>query len=563
MGGLKNKLIRQIAILFNTLILILCATFFIGTRYILKGLVSNDSNLISRFSSSYSKFMAIMFILILAVSYIVVRVFITRAYRAIEEVAEIIYRVSKGEFATRVPEKGALAPIGVSVNAIVRNTKKILSDLMQISQKNRSISKTLRENALDSNQATENIASSVVSVAETATVQADSTTFTRDNTSEMAENSAAIAEKAQNTKNIAEEMVKIIKENQKTFETMVYKIKSTGDVSKKLANSVRRLEKEAEEISKITDVVTEISERTNLLALNAAIEAARAGEHGKGFSVVADEVRKLAEQSSESAGEIRKLIEKITSQVVSITEEAEKQSREVEEDIVYADESKKSFDEIISSTDETYNSVEQIYDLSDMNTTISKEVDQMMETIASGAQQSASMTEEISAAVEEQSASINEITQLINEMNRCTDKIDSELKAFVTNITIQNEQKELVNEGFNILESVIREISSNNLSLDAYSNVCKKYVEENNQFEYIGIIDKEGIMKSANVPITEGNDNFSHRPYFKKAILGEKYASKPYISSVSYNYCIAIAMPLKDSSGNIKAVIMGDVCIEK
>ncbi len=59
----------------------------------------------------------------------------TKAYRSIEEVAEIIDRVSKGEFATRVPENGALAPIGVSVNAIVRNTKKILSDLLQISQK--------------------------------------------------------------------------------------------------------------------------------------------------------------------------------------------------------------------------------------------------------------------------------------------------------------------------------------------------------------------------------------------------------------------------------------------
>ncbi len=101
----------------------------------------------------------------------------------------------------------------------------------------------MHENALDSNQATENIASSVISVAETATTQADSTTSTRNNTSEMAENSAVIAEKAQNTKNIAEEMVKTIKENQKTFETMIYKIKATGDVSKKLAKKCKNFRK--------------------------------------------------------------------------------------------------------------------------------------------------------------------------------------------------------------------------------------------------------------------------------------------------------------------------------
>ncbi len=135
MSGLKNKLIRQIALLFNALILILCATFFVGTRSILKGLGNNDSNLLASFSSSYLKFIFIMFIVMLAVSYMIVRAFVTKAYRSIEEVAEIIDRVSKGEFATRVPENGALAAIGVSVNAIVKNTKKILSDLLQISQK--------------------------------------------------------------------------------------------------------------------------------------------------------------------------------------------------------------------------------------------------------------------------------------------------------------------------------------------------------------------------------------------------------------------------------------------
>ncbi|WP_251861253.1 methyl-accepting chemotaxis protein [Clostridium sp. Marseille-Q2269] len=563
MSGLKNKLIKQIAILFNILILILCGTFFIGTKFILKGLGSNNSTLIASFNSFYLKFIILMFILMLVVSYIVVRVFVSKAYSSIEKVAEITDRVSKGEFATRVPETGLLEPIGASVNGIVQNTKKILSDLLQISQKNRIISNTLNQNALDTNQASENIASSVTSVAETATTQADSATSTRNNTSDMAENSAVIAEKAQNTKDIAGQMVETIKENQKTFETMIYKIKTTEEVSKKLATNVRILEDEATEISKITDVVTEISERTNLLALNAAIEAARAGEHGKGFSVVADEVRKLAEQSSQSAGEIRKLIEKITYQISNITEEAEKQSKEVEEDIIYADESKQSFGRIISATDETYSSVEQIYDLAHKNTTISKEVDQLMETIASGAQQSASMTEEISAAAEEQAASINEITELIKEMNGCTDKIDSQLKAFVTGITIKEDQIQLVNDGFNILKNIGGEISSSGLNVDSCSNVCKKYADENIQFEYIGIINKDGIMKSANIPITKGNDDFSHRPYFKKAILGEKYSSEPYISSVSYNYCIAIAIPLKNKDGNIDAVIMGDVCIER
>lgn len=74
---------------------------------------------------------------------------------------------------------------------------------------------------------------------------------------------------------------------------------------------VQQLGLAASEISKVTEVITDISGQTNLLALNATIEAARAGDAGKGFAVVANEIKDLAKQTADATGQIKSQIEGI------------------------------------------------------------------------------------------------------------------------------------------------------------------------------------------------------------------------------------------------------------
>ncbi|MEP7328329.1 MAG: methyl-accepting chemotaxis protein, partial [Betaproteobacteria bacterium] len=74
---------------------------------------------------------------------------------------------------------------------------------------------------------------------------------------------------------------------------------------------IKRLGESSMEIGEIVELISDITEQTNVLALNAAIQAASAGEAGRGFTVVAEEVQRLAERSGEATKQIEAIVKTI------------------------------------------------------------------------------------------------------------------------------------------------------------------------------------------------------------------------------------------------------------
>jgi methyl-accepting chemotaxis protein len=89
-----------------------------------------------------------------------------------------------------------------------------------------------------------------------------------------------------------------------------------SQVVRQTVTTMTDISESSRRIGEIIGVIDGIAFQTNILALNAAVEAARAGEQGRGFAVVATEVRSLAQRSAQAAQEIKSLITESAGKVV-------------------------------------------------------------------------------------------------------------------------------------------------------------------------------------------------------------------------------------------------------
>jgi methyl-accepting chemotaxis protein len=110
-----------------------------------------------------------------------------------------------------------------------------------------------------------------------------------------------------------EEMTATINEIAHNAEKARHTTQKAVEEAKSASVQVGDLGGAANEIGKVVETITDISEQVNLLALNATIEAARAGEAGKGFAVVANEIKELARQTAHATLEIKQRVSGIQS----------------------------------------------------------------------------------------------------------------------------------------------------------------------------------------------------------------------------------------------------------
>ncbi len=190
------------------------------------------------------------------------------------------------------------------------------------------------------------------------------------------------------------------------------------------AQKVGQLGEAANEITQVTQMITEIAEQTNLLALNATIEAARAGSAGKGFAVVADEIKNLAAQTAKATQHIQEKI-----------------------------------GDIQESTREAVDEVTHIAD-------VIANVDEIVHDISRSVEEQSGTATEVAANIEQASSGISQVNDNLSESSLVASEIASDIAQVDAVTAGMSERSRGLNNG-------ARDLDSLSLSLQKMISVFK------------------------------------------------------------------------------------------
>lgn len=238
--------------------------------------------------------------------------------------------VAKGDLTVQVTAKGKdeFTDLAASASDMIYNNKKLVSkvnhstgELEHSAQEVKSASEIISGYSADITRAISGINEGMERQFTYAQVCVEKTDALSNDMQEVSGTVEKVEGLVANTEKMIESGMSMVK-------VLGQRAKETTTITSQVGTSIAALKEETDIINQFVEMITEISEQTNLLSLNASIEAARAGEAGRGFAVVAEEIRKLADDSARAAGKIQDNVTNISKQTKSTVEDA-KQAQEM------------------------------------------------------------------------------------------------------------------------------------------------------------------------------------------------------------------------------------------
>ena len=225
----------------------------------------------------------------------------------------------------------------------------------------------------------------------------------------MAQSINEVAQSAAQSAKVAESQLNAAEKGGHAVQNQIAGMNDIRSQIQETSKRIKRLGESSMEIGEIVELISDITEQTNVLALNAAIQAASAGEAGRGFTVVAEEVQRLAERSGEATKQIEAIVKTIQADTQDAVAAMEKSTVGVVEGTKLSDAAGQALTEIQKVSRDLADLISRISAQTQMQSTSVTDVTRGMQGILK-------ITEETTEGTKQTNVSIGQLTKLAAEL---------------------------------------------------------------------------------------------------------------------------------------------------
>ena len=331
-----------------------------------------------------------MIIVIALIATLLLAWLLTRSITApINQALNVARRIASGDLSGRIDSNGkdeaaqlliALAEMQSNLRSTIRG---ISESAQQLASAAEEMSSVMEQSTRGLQQQNDQIEQAATAVTEMSTA-----------VDEVAANAVSSAEASEASNEDSKHGHVQVSETISSIQELVSAVLGASEQAEGLAT-------QAQDISKVLEVIRGIAGQTNLLALNAAIEAARAGEAGRGFAVVADEVRSLAQRTQNSTEEIELMISSIQQGTSATVGALQSSAEQASHTLRRANSAGQALEKITASISQINQRNLMIARAAEQQALVAREVDQNLVTIRDLSTQTAAGATQTSAASQE------------------------------------------------------------------------------------------------------------------------------------------------------------------
>ena len=230
-----------------------------------------------------------------------------------------------------------------------------------------------------------------------------------DNVLDMAKSMNQVSSEAMESAQVARQSLDAAQKGAEAVENSIKGMNEIREQIQETSKRIKRLGESSQEIGEIVELISDITEQTNVLALNAAIQAASAGEAGRGFTVVAEEVQRLAERSGEATKQIAAIVKTIQTDTQDAVSAMENSTRGVVDGAKLSDAAGQALQEISSVSTNLASLIESISSATQQQAETATRVAQNMQGILR-------VTEQTTVGTKQTAVSIGQLAELAVEL---------------------------------------------------------------------------------------------------------------------------------------------------